>query len=91
MPQIAKGPRTDWLDGVIDRDERGSCAPGPISSSAGSGLPAGRLTGSLPPGVERAGGVRAGDVRAESVKRVASAVGEGVMAVTLVHRYLAEQ
>ena len=30
----------------------------------------------------------AGDVRAESVKRVASAVGEGAMAVTLIHRYL---
>lgn len=48
-------------------------------------------------GVERPGGVRrrrravAGDVRAESVERVASAVGEGAMAVTLVHRYLAEQ
>ena len=33
----------------------------------------------------------AGDVRAESVKRVASAVGEGAMAVTLVHRYLGER
>jgi thioredoxin reductase (NADPH) len=33
----------------------------------------------------------AGDVRSESVKRVASAVGEGAMAVTLVHRYLAER
>ena len=33
----------------------------------------------------------AGDVRAQSVKRVASAVGEGALAVTLVHRYLAEQ
>jgi thioredoxin reductase (NADPH) len=33
----------------------------------------------------------AGDVRAESVKRVASAVGEGAMAVTLVHRYLEER
>ena len=33
----------------------------------------------------------AGDVRAESVKRVASAVGEGAMAVTLVHRYLASE
>ena len=33
----------------------------------------------------------AGDVRAESVKRVASAVGEGAMAVTLVHRYLSDQ
>ena len=33
----------------------------------------------------------AGDVRAQSVKRVASAVGEGALAVTLVHRYLAAQ
>ena len=33
----------------------------------------------------------AGDVRSESVKRVASAVGEGAMAVTLVHRYLGER
>ena len=33
----------------------------------------------------------AGDVRSQSVKRVASAVGEGALAVTLVHRYLAEQ
>ena len=32
----------------------------------------------------------AGDVRAESVKRVASAVGEGALAITLVHRYLGE-
>ncbi|HZE31157.1 MAG TPA: fused response regulator/thioredoxin-disulfide reductase, partial [Actinoallomurus sp.] len=33
----------------------------------------------------------AGDVRSQSVKRVASAVGEGAMAVTLVHRYLGER
>jgi thioredoxin reductase (NADPH) len=33
----------------------------------------------------------AGDVRSQSVKRVASAVGEGAMAVTLVHRYLEER
>ena len=33
----------------------------------------------------------AGDVRSQSVKRVASAVGEGALAVTLVHRYLADQ
>jgi thioredoxin reductase (NADPH) len=33
----------------------------------------------------------AGDGRAQSVKRVASAVGEGAMAVTLVHRYLEQQ
>ena len=38
-----------------------------------------------------AGVFAAGDVRAESVKRVASAVGEGAMAISLVHRYLEAQ
>ncbi|MCY7342196.1 MAG: hypothetical protein LH603_10220, partial [Pseudonocardia sp.] len=56
-----------------------------------------RGAGAAGGGAARPGGVRpgpggaAGDVRAESVERVASAVGEGAMAVTLVHRYLAEQ
>ena len=62
---------------------------GPTSLDDGGGPPAGRSTAdpylleSSVPGV-----FVAGDVRAESVKRVASAVGEGAMAVTLVHRYL---
>jgi thioredoxin reductase (NADPH) len=85
-------PHTDWLDGVLARDDRGFVVTGPDLLADGR-----RPTGwSLPrdpyhlessmPGV-----FAAGDVRAESVKRVASAVGEGAMAVSLVHRYLEAQ
>ena len=86
---IGAAPRTDWLDGVLDRDERGFVLAGPDLVADGR-APAGwdldrppyHLETSLP------GVFVAGDVRADSVKRVASAVGEGAMAVTLVHRYL---
>jgi thioredoxin reductase (NADPH) len=89
---IGAAPRTDWLDGVVRRDERGFVQTGPdlvVEGRRPSGWPLDRdpyhLESSVP------GVFVAGDVRAESVKRVASAVGEGAMAVTLVHRYLAEQ
>ena len=90
---IGAAPRTDWLDGVRRaRRARVRAAPGPTWSSTGSGRagwPLDRdpyhLESSVP------GVFVAGDVRADSVKRVASAVGEGAMAVTLVHRYLEEQ
>ena len=86
---IGAAPRTDWLDGVVRRDERGFVLAGPDLL----------VEGTRPPGwdVDRdpwhletsvPGVFVAGDVRADSVKRVASAVGEGAMAVTLVHRYL---
>lgn len=86
---IGAAPRTDWLDGTLSRDERGFVLAGPDLVADGH-LPAGwdldrppyHLETSLP------GVFVAGDVRADSVKRVASAVGEGAMAVTLVHRYL---
>jgi thioredoxin reductase (NADPH) len=86
---IGAAPRTDWLDGTLLRDDRGFVLAGPDLVVNG-GLPPGwdlerppyHLETSLP------GVFVAGDVRAESVKRVASAVGEGAMAVTLVHRYL---
>jgi thioredoxin reductase (NADPH) len=86
---IGAAPRTDWLDGTLTRDERGFVLAGPDLVTDGR-PPAGwdlerppyHLETSLP------GVFVAGDVRAESVKRVASAVGEGAMAVTLVHRYL---
>jgi thioredoxin reductase (NADPH) len=80
-------PRTDWLAGVVARDERGFILAGP--DAQGAGWPLKRdpyLLETTVPGV-----FVAGDVRSESVKRVASAVGEGAMAVTLVHRYLEEQ
>jgi thioredoxin reductase (NADPH) len=89
---IGAAPRTEWLEGVVVRDERGFVPTGPDLVSGGArptGWPLDRdpyhLESSVP------GVFVAGDVRAESVKRVASAVGEGAMAVTLVHRYLADQ
>ena len=66
-----------------------SSTPAPICSSAASGRRAGIATAIRSIWRRACPGIFvAGDVRANSVKRVASAVGEGAMAVTLVHRYL---
>ncbi|HEY3008209.1 MAG TPA: FAD-dependent oxidoreductase [Micromonosporaceae bacterium] len=89
---IGAEPHTDWLDRAVTRDERGFVVTGP-DLIAGGQRPAGwslprdpyHLESSMP------GVFAAGDVRADSVKRVASAVGEGAMAVSLVHRYLEAQ
>jgi thioredoxin reductase (NADPH) len=79
-------PRTDWLDGVVARDERGFILAGPDARAAGWPLKREpRLLETTVPGV-----FVAGDVRARSIKRVASAVGEGSMAVSLVHEYLVD-
>lgn len=86
---IGAAPRTDWLDGLVARDRAGFVLAGPDLMSGGSrpaGWPLDRdpyLLETSQPGV-----FVAGDARAESVKRVASAVGDGAMAVSLVHRYL---
>jgi thioredoxin reductase (NADPH) len=77
-------PRTDWLDGVVARDKRGFILAG--LDAKVDGWPLRRdpfLLETSVPGV-----FVAGDVRARSIKRVASAVGEGSMAVSLVHQYL---
>jgi thioredoxin reductase (NADPH) len=83
---IGAAPRTDWLPGDLLRDDRGFVLTGPDLPGRPPGWPLERepyhLETSMP------GVFAAGDVRAESVKRVASAVGDGAMAVTLVHRYL---
>ena len=86
---IGAEPRTDWLDGVLDRDQHGFVVTGPdllVDGRRPRGWPLDRdpwpLESSVP------GVFVAGDVRADSVKRVASAVGDGAMAVTLAHRYL---
>ena len=86
---IGAQPRTDWLAGVLERDQRGFLLTGPdllVDGRRPPGWFADRdpwpLEASIP------GVFVAGDVRADSVKRVASAVGEGAMAVTLAHRYL---
>ncbi|WP_238019959.1 FAD-dependent oxidoreductase [Dactylosporangium sp. AC04546] len=88
---IGAEPRTDWLDGVVQRDARGFVLTGP-DLLTGDEPPPGWLLGRDPYHLESSvpGVFAAGDVRADSVKRVASAVGEGAMAVSLVHRYLVE-
>jgi thioredoxin reductase (NADPH) len=86
---IGAAPRTDWLDGVLRRDERGFIIAGPDLAVEGA-LPRGWTLERPPYHLETSvpGVFAAGDVRYQSAKRVASAVGEGAMAVMLVHRYL---
>ena len=86
---IGAQPRTDWLQGVLERDDRGFLLTGPDLILDGE-RPKGWTPEREPWALESSipGVFVAGDVRADSVKRVASAVGEGAMAVTLVHRYL---
>jgi len=86
---IGAAPLTGWLDGVVRRDELGFVLAGPdlaANGQAPGGWPLDRAPYHLETSVP--GIFVAGDVRAESAKRVASAVGEGAMAVMLVHRYL---
>jgi thioredoxin reductase (NADPH) len=86
---IGAAPGTEWLDGLVERDDRGFVLAGP-DLVVGGQRPRGWTLDRDPYHLETSvpGVFVAGDVRAESVKRVASAVGEGAMAVTLVHRYL---
>jgi thioredoxin reductase (NADPH) len=86
---IGAAPLTGWLDGVLQRDPRGFVLAGPDLGPAGQ-RPAGWPLDRSPYHLETSvpGVFAAGDVRSESAKRVASAVGEGAMAVMLVHRYL---
>jgi thioredoxin reductase (NADPH) len=86
---IGAAPLTNWLDGVVVRDSRGFVVAGPDLSFEGERPPGWELD-RAPYHLETSvsGVFVAGDARAESAKRVASAVGEGAMAVMLVHRYL---
>jgi len=86
---IGAAPLTDWLDEVVVRDNHGFVVAGPDLSVEGQNPPGWQLD-RAPYHLETSvpGVFVAGDARAESAKRVASAVGEGAMAVMLVHRYL---
>ncbi|MEP7025713.1 MAG: NAD(P)/FAD-dependent oxidoreductase, partial [Actinomycetota bacterium] len=86
---IGAAPLTGWLDGVVIRDGKGFVIAGPDLSPDGKPPPGWELD-RVPYHLEASvpGVFVAGDARAESAKRVASAVGEGAMAVMLVHRYL---
>jgi thioredoxin reductase (NADPH) len=89
---IGASPRTDWLGPAVVRDERGFVVTGRdlLELPERPGAPRWSL-GRAPYSLETSlpGVFAAGDVRLDSMKRVASAVGEGAMAVYLVHRYLA--
>ncbi len=84
---IGAVPRTDWLPAEIDRDEKGFVRTGAALAQSR------HWTSRRQPFLletSRPGVFAAGDVRADSIKRVASAVGEGAMAVAFVHEYLKE-
>jgi thioredoxin reductase (NADPH) len=86
---IGAAPRTDWLGDQVVRDSHGFIVTGPDLDHARDlkNWPLDRAPFLLEASVP--GVFAAGDVRHESVKRVASAVGEGSVAVTFIHRYLA--
>jgi thioredoxin reductase (NADPH) len=88
---IGAAPKTEWLDGVVERDERGFILSGPDLMHDGKRPKGWRperdpfLLETSVPGI-----FVAGDVRHGSVKRCASAVGEGSIAVQFVHQYMRE-
>ena len=88
---IGAMPRTDWLDGVVERDEQGFILAGSDLVKNGR-RPKGWTFDRDPFLLETSvpGIFVAGDVRYGSVKRVASGVGEGSIAVQFIHRYLSE-
>ena len=87
---IGARPTTEWLGEAYARDDHGFLRTGPALLDAEGRPPADWPLTRAPYHLECSvpGVFVAGDVRSESVKRVASAVGEGAMAVSLVHRYL---
>jgi thioredoxin reductase (NADPH) len=90
---IGAVPRTDWVGDLVTRSERGFVLSGPqvvrsASDGGGKRWPLERdplLLETSVPGI-----FVAGDTREQSIKRVASAVGDGAMAVQLIHQYLGD-
>ncbi len=88
---IGARPHTDWLGGVVERDEQGFILTGPSLMRDGRSPKGWKLDRhpflleSSVPGI-----FVAGDVRNGSVKRVASAVGEGAIAIQFIHQYLSK-
>jgi thioredoxin reductase (NADPH) len=86
---IGAWPRTEWLGADVVRDDKGFIVTGQdlLSPAYARRWPLARPPFALETSVP--GVFAAGDVRLDSMKRVASAVGEGAMSIYLVHRYLA--
>ena len=87
---IGAQPRTEWLAGTLARDQHGFILTGPDLLQEDSQPPPGWPLDRLPLLLETSlpGVFAAGDVRHQSIKRVASAVGEGSVAIQQVHQYL---
>ena len=88
---IGAAPNTDWLADIVERDERGFIYSGPHLTRDGkrpNGWKLDRDPGLLETNVP--GIFVVGDVRHGSVKRVASGVGEGSVAISFVHQYLSK-
>ncbi|HZU24598.1 MAG TPA: FAD-dependent oxidoreductase, partial [Bryobacteraceae bacterium] len=88
---IGAEPRTEWLDGFVQRDKRGFIVTGP--DLIRDGTPPSSWTLDRDPALletSQPGVFAVGDVRHGSVKRVASSVGEGSIAIQFVHQYLAK-
>jgi thioredoxin reductase (NADPH) len=88
---IGAMPGTEWLGGVVERDEKGFILSGSdlkLNGKLPAGWPLKRDPGLLETNIP--GVFAVGDVRRGSVKRVASGVGEGSIAIQFVHQYLAE-
>ena len=84
---IGSQPRTQWLGEAVARDQLGFIRTGPdLPADTGGCWPPGRQP--LPLETSLPGVFAAGDVRRRSVKRVASAAGEGAATIPLVHRHL---
>src|SRR3954469_10810781 len=84
---VGQAPRTSWLEGVVRRDDRGF-----VLTGGDLGIPPPDWPLAVPPlplETSVPGVFAAGDVRHGSVKRIASAVGEGAMAVRFAHERLA--
>ena len=77
---IGAAPNTDWLGDCIELDEKGFILTGPDARPGASGFETSH------PGI-----YAVGDIRSSSVKRVASAVGEGSVVVSQVHRFLQDR
>jgi thioredoxin reductase (NADPH) len=88
---IGADANTDWLRGCVELDRRGFVLTGTALPPGTAELERWRSVGRVPYLLETSlpGVFAAGDARSESVKRVASAVGEGAMAVSFVHAYIA--
>ena len=87
---IGAAPRTEWLAGVLQLDQRGYILSGPDLEHDGNKRPSGWTAPRDPYWLETSlpGVFVAGDVRRLSTKRIASAVGEGAMALQFVHQHL---